>query len=104
MKLFVAAALAAGLLSSAPASATAELAKAKNCMGCHAVETRRVGPSYKDVAARYAGQADAVAMLIDKVQKGGTGNWGNKVLAMPPNPQVNDADARTLVEWILSQK
>lgn len=102
MKLFVAAAVAAGLLSTAPTFASAELAKAKNCMACHAVDKKLVGPAYKDVAAKYAGQADAAAMLATKVQKGGVGAWGQ--IPMPPNPQVNDADAKTLVAWILSQK
>ncbi|ENO89370.1 c-type cytochrome [Thauera linaloolentis] len=102
MKLFVAAALAAGLLSSAPAFASADLAKAKNCMACHSVEKKLVGPSYKDVAAKYAGQGDAAAKLVTKVQKGGVGNWGQ--IPMPPNPQVNEADAKALVEWILGQK
>ena len=102
MKLFVAAAVAAGLLSSAPAFASADLAKAKNCMACHAVDKKLVGPAYKDVAAKYAGKADAAAMLVTKVQKGGVGAWGQ--IPMPPNPQVNDADAKALVEWILAQK
>jgi cytochrome c len=102
MKLFVAAAVAAGLLSSAPAFANADLAKAKNCMACHAVDKKLVGPAYKDVAAKYAGQADAAAKLAAKVQKGGVGVWGQ--VPMPPNPQVNEADAKALVEWILSQK
>ncbi|AVR87403.1 c-type cytochrome [Thauera aromatica] len=102
MKLFVAAAVAAGLLSAAPAFASAELAKAKNCLACHAVDKKLVGPSYKDVAAKYAGQADAAAKLATKVQKGGVGAWGQ--IPMPPNPQVNDADAKALVAWILSQK
>ncbi|HQZ02515.1 MAG TPA: c-type cytochrome [Thauera sp.] len=102
MKLFVAAAVAAGLLSSAPAFASADLAKAKNCMACHTVEKKLVGPAYKEVAAKYAGQADAVAMLTTKVQKGGVGAWGK--VPMPPNPQVNEADAKTLVEWVLSLK
>jgi len=102
MKLFVAAAVAAGLLTTAPAFASAELAKAKNCMACHAVDKKLVGPAYKDVAAKYAGQADAAAQLATKVQKGGVGAWGQ--IPMPPNPQVNDADAKALVAWILSQK
>ena len=102
MKLFVAAAVAAGLLSASPAFASAELAKAKNCMACHAVDKKLVGPSYKDVAAKYAGQADAAAMLVTKVQKGGVGTWGK--VPMPPNPQVKDDEAKQLVEWVLSQK
>ncbi|TAH44944.1 MAG: c-type cytochrome [Betaproteobacteria bacterium] len=102
MKVFVAAAVAAGLLSAAPAFANADLAKAKNCLACHAVDKKLVGPSYKDVAAKYAGQKDAAATLATKIQKGGVGVWGQ--VPMPPNPQVNDADAKTLAEWVLSQK
>ncbi|MBC9073461.1 c-type cytochrome [Thauera sp. CAU 1555] len=102
MKMFVAAAVAAGLLSAAPAFASAELAKSKNCLACHATDKKLVGPSYKDVAAKYAGQGDAVAKLATKIQKGGVGVWGQ--IPMPPNPQVNDADAKALAEWVLSQK
>lgn len=102
MKALVAAAVAAGLLSASPAFADEALAKSKNCMACHAVDKKLVGPAYKDVAAKYAGQADAVATLATKVQKGGVGVWGQ--VPMPPNAQVNDADAKKLVEWILSQK
>lgn len=102
MKVFVAAAVAAGLLSAAPAFASAELAKAKNCMGCHAVDKKLLGPAYKDVAAKYAGQGDAVEVLAAKIQKGGSGNWGT--VLMPPNPQLNDADAKALAEWVMAQK
>ncbi|HAF55501.1 MAG TPA: cytochrome C' [Thauera sp.] len=102
MKALVAAAVAAGLLSASPAFASEALAKSKNCLACHAVDKKLVGPSYKEIAAKYAGQADAVATLATKVQKGGVGVWGK--VPMPPNAQVNDADAKTLVEWILSLK
>ncbi|ANQ86660.1 c-type cytochrome [Azoarcus olearius] len=102
MKVFVAAAVAAGLLSAAPAFANADLAKAKNCLACHAVDKKLVGPAYKEVAAKYAGQKDAAAMLATKVQKGGVGVWGQ--VPMPPNPQVNADEAKKLVDWILSQK
>ncbi|MDX5410737.1 MAG: c-type cytochrome [Thauera sp.] len=102
MKALVAAAVAAGLLSASPAFASEALAKSKNCMACHAVDKKLVGPAYKEVAAKYAGQPDAVATLATKVQKGGVGVWGK--VPMPPNAQVNDADAKALVEWILSLK
>ncbi|NMG55101.1 c-type cytochrome [Aromatoleum aromaticum] len=102
MKLFVAAAVAAGLLSAAPAFASAELAKAKNCLACHAVDKKLVGPSYQDVAKKYAGQADAVAKLADKIQKGGSGVWGP--VPMPANPQVSADEAKLLATWVLSQK
>lgn len=102
MKVFVAAAVAAGLLTAAPAFASAELAKAKNCLACHKVDAKLVGPSYKDVAAKYAGQPDAVATLADKIQKGGVGVWGQ--IPMPANPQVNADEAKTLATWVLSHK
>lgn len=102
MKLLVAAVAAAGILGAAPAFADAgmDLAKAKNCLACHAVDKKLVGPAYKDVAAKYKGDKGAVAMLATKVQKGGSGTWGQ--IPMPPNPQVTPAEATTLVEWILS--
>ena len=87
---------------SAPALADEAMAKAKKCMACHATDKKLVGPSYKEIAAKYAGQADAAAMLADKVKKGGVGAWGK--VPMPPNPQVNDADAKALVDWVLSLK
>jgi len=84
------------------AMANADLAKAKNCMACHSVANKVVGPAFKDVAAKYAGQKDAEAKLTQKVMKGGSGSWG--AVPMPANPQVNEAEARTLVKWVLSQK
>lgn len=88
--------------ASQAALANADLAKAKNCMACHAVANKLVGPAYKDVAAKYAGQKDAEAKLVQKVMKGGSGTWG--AVPMPANPQVSEAEARTLVKWVLSQK
>ena len=90
------------LLVSASAFAQADLAQKKNCMACHAIDKKLVGPAYKDVAAKYAGQADAVAKLVPKVMKGGAGVWG--AVPMPANPQVNEAEAKQLVAWILSLK
>ncbi len=89
-------------LASSSAMASADLAKAKNCMACHAVASKLVGPAFKDVAAKYAGQKDGEAKLVGKVLKGGSGSWG--AVPMPANPQVNEAEARTLVKWILAQK
>ncbi len=93
-------ALAAGV--AAPAQADQALATSKNCMACHAVDKKLVGPSYKDVAAKYSGQKDAVDKLTVKIQKGGSGVWG--AIPMPANPQVNEADARKLATWIMGQK
>lgn len=92
----------ASVLVSNGALANADLAKAKNCMACHAVANKVVGPAYKDVAAKYAGQKDAEDKLTQKVLKGGSGVWG--AVPMPANAQVNEAEARTLVKWVLSLK
>jgi cytochrome c len=104
MKFFMlTAALAAATLSgSAMADAGADLAKAKNCLACHAVATKVVGPAYKDVAKKYAGDKTAEDKLVQKVMKGGSGTWG--AVPMPANPQVTEAEAHTLVKWVLSQK
>jgi len=103
MKALVVATAAAGMLMAGHAMADgAELAKAKNCLACHAVDKKLVGPAYKDVAAKYAGQDGAEALLIEKVMKGGKGTWGP--VPMPANPQVSAEEAKTLVEWVLAQK
>jgi cytochrome c len=93
---------AAGLSASLPARASEELAKKHACFACHATDKKLVGPSYKDVAAKYRGDAGAEAKLADKVKKGSQGTWGQ--VPMPPNANVPDGDVRTLVKWILSQK
>jgi cytochrome c len=98
----VIATLAAGMAASTPALADLQLATAKNCMACHAVATKLVGPSYKDVAAKYAGQKDAVDKLAAKIIKGGSGVWGP--VPMPANAQVNDAEAKKLAAWVMTQK
>ena len=79
-----------------------ELAKKHNCLVCHQVDKKVVGPSYKDVAAKYANDKTAEAKLFEKVKKGGVGVWGQ--VPMPPNATVPDADIKALVKWILSQK
>jgi cytochrome c len=84
------------------ALANADLAKAKNCMSCHSVQNKVVGPAFKDVAAKYAGQKGVEDKLVQKVMKGGGGVWGP--VPMPPNTQVSEAEARTLVKWVLSLK
>lgn len=90
------------LVAAAPAMADEALAKANNCMACHAVDKKLVGPSYKDVAKKYAGDASAAAKLATKIMKGGSGVWG--AVPMPANPKVSEADAKKLVAWVLSQK
>ena len=104
MKSFIiSAVIAAGVLvsGSALASPGADLAKAKNCLACHAVDHKVVGPAYQDVAKKYAGDKAAEAKLIEKVKKGGSGVWGPT--PMPANsPAVSDADIKTLVKWVLA--
>jgi cytochrome c len=94
--------LAAALSMAAPAFADQALAQAKNCLSCHTIEKKIVGPAYKDVAKKYAGQKDAVDKLASKIMKGGAGVWG--VVPMPVNSQVNEADAKKLAAWVLSLK
>jgi len=78
------------------------LAQAKNCMGCHAVERKVVGPSFKDVAVKYAGDAGASAHLAAKIRSGGAGVWGQ--VPMPANEQISEAEAQQLATWVLNQK
>ena len=84
-----------------PAFANADLAAKKNCLACHAVDKKVVGPAYKEVAAKYAGQKDAVAKLAEKIQKGGVGVWGQ--VPMPANPVTPD-EAKQLATWVMSLK
>jgi cytochrome c len=88
--------------AAAPAFAQADFAQKKNCMSCHAVDKKVLGPAFKDIAAKYAGQAGAADKLAAKVVKGGVGVWGN--IPMPANTQVSDAEAKQLVGWILTLK
>ena len=88
--------------AASPAMADEAMAKAKNCMACHATDKKLVGPSYKDVAAKYGKEAGAADKLAAKIQKGSTGVWG--AVPMPPNANVNEAEAKSLATWILSLK
>lgn len=101
MKAVYVAMIAAGLVMAGQAQADEALAKAKNCMACHAVDKKLVGPAYKDVAAKYKGDAKAPATLAAKVKSGGKGNWGE--VPMPPN-NVTDDEAKKLVAWVLAQR
>lgn len=95
--------LAASLMLAvaAPAFADEATANKAGCMACHAKDKKLVGPSFKDIAAKYKGQGDAVAKLSEKVRKGGSGVWGP--IPMPPNPEskITDAELKSVVEWIL---
>ena len=94
--------VAAAVALAAPAFADQALATAKNCMTCHAVDKKLVGPAYKEVATKYSGQKDAVDKLAAKIMKGGSGVYGP--VPMPANTQVNDAEAKKLAAWVLSLK
>ena len=98
----IAALALAAVLPSSAALASADLAKSKNCVACHHVERKMIGPAYNAVAARYAKDDAAIKSLIEKVIKGGGGNWGQ--VPMPPQPSVSPEEAEALVKWILSQQ
>jgi S-disulfanyl-L-cysteine oxidoreductase SoxD len=86
--------------SPAAASAMPALAKSAGCLACHGIGNRLVGPGFREVAARYAGQPGVDGMLAGRIRQGGSGNWGS--VAMPAHPQLSDADVRTLARWIAS--
>ncbi len=94
--------LAAAFSVAAPALADQALATSKNCMACHAIDKKLVGPAFKDVAAKYANDKSAAEKLATKVIKGGSGVWGP--IPMPANTQVNEAEAKKLVAWVLAAK
>ena len=76
------------------------LARARTCLACHQVDRKQVGPAYRDVAARFADNPDAVSILSNAIRKGGRGQWG--AVPMPAQPQVNEAEAAELARWILT--
>jgi len=93
------AALAAGFTIAVPAQADEALAKKYNCLACHQIDKKSVGPAYKDIAKKYKGQ-NVAAKLEEKVKKGGSGVWGQ--VPMAPNAAVPDADIKKLVAWVLA--
>jgi cytochrome c len=101
MKAIYVAMIAAGVVMAGQAQADEALAKAKNCMACHQIDKKVVGPAYKEVAAKYKGDAGAPAMLAGKVKAGGKGTWGQ--VPMPPN-NVTEDEAKKLVAWVLGLK
>jgi len=101
-RVFAAIALIGAAFFSTAALAQLDLAKQKNCLACHSVEKKIVGPAYKDVAKKYENDKEALPRLAKKVREGGVGVWGQ--IPMPANPQVNEAESLTLVKWVLSLK
>ena len=103
MKSLIFSAAALALAAALPAQASEELAKKHLCTTCHVLKgAKTIGPTYVEVAKKYAGQKDAAAKLFDKVKNGGQGVWGQ--VPMPPNAAVPDADVKVLVKWVLSTK
>jgi cytochrome c len=84
------------------AQASADLTRKYNCVACHAESTKKVGPSYKDVADKYRGHSEAAEKLEKKIRTGGAGVWGQ--MPMPPHPQVPDSDAKAMATYILGVK
>ena len=101
-KVLGACAVAAALALTGTAQANEKLAQASGCMTCHGVDKKVIGPSYKEVAAKYRADKGAEAQLFMKVKKGSSGVWGQ--VPMPPNAHVKDEDVKTLVQWILAIK
>lgn len=93
--------LALAAFAATPAMASPELAKAKNCMACHAIDKKMVGPGFKEIAAKYNGQKGVEAKLATKIIQGGAGAWGT--MPMPPNP-LSQQDAAALAKWVMAQK
>ncbi|NMG49667.1 c-type cytochrome [Azoarcus communis] len=102
MKSVIALAAAAGLLLSGPAAASLEIVKKARCVACHAVDKKMVGPSYREVAEKYKGQAGAAELLAGKVRNGGSGVWG--AIPMTPNDasKISDENLKAAIEWILA--
>ena len=94
--------VAAASLITSHSVANEALARKNDCLGCHAVAVKLVGPAFKEVAAKYAGQSDAVDRLVESVRNGGVGKWGD--LPMPAHPKLSAADTKKLVEWVLKAK
>jgi len=95
--------IAVMLAMTAPAAyASADLTRKYNCVACHAEASKKVGPAYRDIATKYAGQADAADRLAKKIRSGGSGVWGP--MPMPPHPQVPESDARAMATYVLGVK
>ena len=102
MKSLILVVAGAAMFVTAGAQASEPLAQSSGCMTCHAVDRKVIGPSFKDVAAKYSGNKAAEADLFKKVKAGGKGVWGD--MPMPPNAHIKDEDIKTLVRWVLTAK
>ena len=102
MKKLLVSAAALAVLASAPAFANQALAQKNNCLSCHTVDKKVVGPAYKEVAAKYKDNADAPARLFDKVRSGGSGVWGQVPMMAHPADKISDDDLKAAIHWILA--
>ena len=105
MKLITCLLLASATLLAIPtAFASPALANAKGCNACHTMETKKIGPSYQDIAKKYAGQKDAPALLVHNILEGSSGTWGDMAMPASKTMGLSEADTKKLVTWILKQK
>ncbi len=102
MKSAIIALTAVGMLAAGHSAANEKLAQSSGCMTCHAIDKKGIGPSYKEVAAKYRGNKTAEANLVKKVKAGGSGVWGST--PMPPNAHVKEDDIKAIVHWVLTLK
>ena len=93
---------ASALTMAVPAQATEAIVKKARCVACHAIDVKRVGPAYKDVAAKYRGDSSAPGKLFDKVRAGGSGNWGEIPMMAHPVDKISDDDLKAAIKWILA--
>lgn len=93
---------AAAVLIATPSQASEAIVKKARCVACHAVDQKRVGPAYKEVAAKYMGDAKAPALLFSKVREGGKGNWGEVPMIPHPADKIGDDDLKAAIQWILA--
>jgi cytochrome c len=93
----------ATLLAPAPASASAALSQKAGCSVCHQLDKKGLGPSYQQIAARYRGDANAAALMAQRVRQGSSGVWGKVPMQPVPTGKISDADLKSLVDWILAQ-
>ncbi|RIX45063.1 MAG: cytochrome C [Rhodocyclales bacterium GT-UBC] len=90
------------LFAASSAQASEAIVKKARCIACHTVDAKRVGPAYKDVAAKYRGDANAPGRLFEKVRAGGSGNWGDVPMLPHPEDKISDDDLRAAIKWVLS--
>lgn len=94
--------LLAAAVVALPAQASEAIAKKARCVACHAVDKKMVGPAYREVAAKYRGDANAPARLADKVRQGGGGVWGQVPMMPHPADKIGDEDLKAVIAWVLA--